>query len=96
MSERVSAHESEETGEGDPERCQRGQLSLDEQSNDQGQDPLRQCRAERHGEEERCDENENAHTVSIGMDARKTSPIREDFPEGRGWICYGETRVQTP
>ncbi len=75
MRERASAHESEETGEEarDPDGCQCGQLSLSEKSKDQDQDPLGQCRAERHREEERREENESAHTVSIGADARKHS-----------------------
>ena len=82
MRECASAHESEKGSQSDPDGCQCGQLSLCEKSKDQGQDPLRQCRAERHCQEEGCDENESAHTVSIGADARKHSANGEDFPDG--------------
>ena len=57
MREGASAHESEERSHSNPERCQCGQLPVGEESKDQGQDPLGQCRAERHGQEEGCDEN---------------------------------------
>jgi len=84
------ANEGDETGRHGPDGRESGELTLDEEPKHQDQHTLRHGCTDTDCQQEDERQNDNAHTVSIGRLAPKTSLPSEDFPEGEvRWTASG-------